>query len=172
MMVPQEEVEDGRGLQTAEEALIDEGRFGGRHTVFGGYEKVLDAAQGDSHYGLVLIGDVFVSKGHQAQTRRTRELAMSIRDRLKTPVITLDMLKSHFLFGKRQAIKLIGFLIPVVAIYFMVFTHQEQILDFLSGPVHAEHKWLAPVVLALFIPSVAYLYGTITELALKIVNID
>ena len=167
-----QETEDSCGLQSAEEALIGEGLFGGRHTVVGGYDKVLDAMQGDGHYSLVLIGDVFVSKGHSTQTRRTRELAMSIRDRLKTPVITQDMLESHFLFGKRQALKLLGFLCIAVVVYYSVFTHQSQVLDFLSGPVHAQHKWIAPIILALFIPIVAYLYGTITELALKIINID
>lgn len=160
------------GLDQTEEALLDEGRFGGRHTVYEGYDKIPDALQGYGNYSLVIIGDVFVSKGHATQTRRTRELAMSIRDRLKAPVITLDMLKSRFLFGGRQALKLFGFIIPTVAVYFALFTHQQPVIDFLSGPAHEQHKWVASLVLALFVPLVAFLYGTITELALKIINID
>jgi cytidylate kinase len=168
---PSEPGEDS-GLDRTEDALLDEGRFGGRHTVYEGYEKIPESLQGYGNYSLVIIGDVFVSKGHSTQTRRTRELAMSIRDRLKAPVITLDMLKSRFMFGAWQAVKLVGFLIPTLAVYFAVFTNQQQVLDFLSGPAHEHNKWLASLVLAFFIPVIAYLYGTITELALKIVNID
>ncbi len=166
------EPEDDGDMGRAEEALIDQGRFGGRHTVYEGYGKLLDAVQGSGNYSLVIIGDVFVNKGHSAQTRRTRELAMSIRDRLKAPVITMDMLKSRFLFGPWQAVTLVVFMVIAVALYMGVFENQEQILTFLSGPIHEHYRWLAPIVLAVFVPFVAYLYGTITELALKIVNID
>ncbi len=160
------------GLEAAEEALIDAGRFGGRNTLYEGYDKILDVVQGRGSYSLILIGDVFISKGHATQTRRTRELAMSVRDGLKAPVVTLDMLKSHLLFGTRQAVTVLGFLAIVAALYMLVFTNQEPVLRFLSGPIHEHHKWLAPVVLALFVPVVAFLYGTITELVLKMVNID
>jgi hypothetical protein len=33
-------------------------------------------------------------------------------------------------------------------------------------------KWLAPLVVVLFVPTIAYLYGTVTDLILKIINID
>ena len=50
--------------------------------------------------------------------------------------------------------------------------HQEALSRFLSGPIHQHYKWLAPVAVVLFIPLVAYLWGTVTGLALKIINID
>ena len=94
-----------------EEELVDIGRFGGRHTVCGGYDQILERVQGSGRYTLVVIGDMFMSKGHSARTRQTRELALNIRDRLKAPVITADELKSQLLFGKRQAATLLGYLI-------------------------------------------------------------
>ena len=115
---------------------------------------------------------MFLSKGHSTRTRRTRELAMSIRDRLKAPVITLEELKSRFLFGKRQGITLAGFGVLLTLIYMLVFRNQAPVLTFLSGPIHQQMKWLAPLVVVLFVPTIAYLYGTVTDLILKLINID
>jgi cytidylate kinase len=168
---PETATDDG-GLGRTQEELVDLGRFGGRHTVCGGYDKVLESVQGNENYALVVIGNIFLSKGHSARTRQTRELALNVRDRLKAPLITADELKSRFLFGIRQAVTLLGFLALVVVIYGLVFTYQEPILNFLSGPLHQQIKWLAPVVMVVFIPFIAYIWGTAAELALKIINID
>ena len=168
--VPEEKA-DG-GLSRTEEKLVELGRFGGRHTVCGGHDKILERVQGSGHYSLVVIGDMFLSKGHSTRTRRTRELAMRIRDRLKAPVITGDELKARFLFGKRQALTLISFLGLVVLIYLMIFTHQQVVMNFLSGPIHQHAKWIASIVVVLFIPFIAYIYGTVAGLALKIINVD
>ncbi len=135
---------DDGGLTRTQEALVNLGRSGGRHTICGGYEKILEAAfRAPAHYNLVVIGDMFLSKGHSTRTRKTRELAMAIRDRLKAPVITADELKSRFLFGKKQAASLLGLLALVVVIYLLVFTHQKAVLTFLNGPLHQDYKWLA-----------------------------
>ena len=163
--------EDG-GLRLTEEELVNRGRCGGQHTICGGTDKILEQVQGNGRYALVVIGDMFLSKGHSTRTRRTRELALSIRDRLKAPVITADELKARFLFGKRQAVTLVGFLALLVLMYGVVFTHQEAVKNFLSGSFHQHYKWVASVFMIFFIPLIAYLYGTVTGLALKIINID
>ncbi|MFH1981842.1 MAG: cytidylate kinase family protein [Pseudomonadota bacterium] len=168
---PESPRDDG-GLDRTQEALVALGRSGGRHTVCGGYERILETARGDGRYALVVIGNMFLSKGHSTRTRCTRELAMSIRDRLKAPVITEDELKTRFLFGKRQAFTLAGFLAAVLIVYGLVFTHQDAVLAFLSGPLHQRVKWLAPLVVAIFVPVLAYIYGEVAGLALKIINID
>jgi len=160
------------GLARTEEKLVEMGRFGGRQTVCGGHDKILERVQGNGHYSLVVIGDMFLSKGQSTRTRRTRELAMSIRDRLKAPVITGDELKARFLFGKRQAITLAGFLALVILIYALVFTHQQSVLNFISGPIHQHIRWITSAAVVAFIPLIAYVYGTVTGLALKIINVD
>ena len=167
-----ENITDDGGLRRSQEELIDLGRFSGQHTVYGSYHKILERAQANGNYALVVIGNMFLSKGHSAQARQTRELALNIRDRLKAPVITVDELKSRFLFGKKQAFTLMGYMILVGVIYHYIFTHQEPILEFLSGPIHQRIKWLAPLVILLFVPFLAYIYGKVAELALKIINID
>jgi len=168
---PQTVADDG-GLSRTEEELVDLGRFGGRHTVCGGYDQILERVQGSGRYTLVVIGDMFISKGHSARTRQTRELALNIRDRLKAPVITADELKSQLLFGKRQAATLLGYLVLVVLIYVLVFTNQKPVLDFLGGPLHENFKIVAAVAVALFSPLIAYVYGTVSGLTLKIINVD
>lgn len=168
---PENPFDDG-GLDRTQEALVAMGRSGGRKTVCGGYERILETTRGDGQYALVVIGNMFLSKGHSTRTRCTRELAMSIRDRLKAPVITEDELKTRFLFGKRQAAALVGFLTMVVITYGLVFTHQEAVLAFLSGPLHQQVKWLSPLAMVVFVPLLAYIYGEVGGLALKIINID
>lgn len=167
-----DEVEDDGGLRSTEEELIDRGRCGGRHTACGGSEKILERVQSKGHYALVVIGDMFLAKAHSTRTRRTRELAMNIRERLKAPVITADELKLRFLFGKRQAVTLLVFVLLLIGIYAAVFTHQDTLINILSGSLHQHYKWLASSAIVLFVPFVAYLYGTVTGLALKIINID
>ena len=158
-------IDDG-GLGGAIEELINRGRCGGGHTVCGSYDKILERVRGDGDYALV-VGDMFLSKGQS-----TRELAMSIRDRLKAPVITAEELKSRFLFGKHQALNFLGYAAVIVLIYALAFTNQDPIKAFLSGPIHQHTKWLAPLVIVLFVPFIAYLYGSVTDLALKLINID
>lgn len=160
------------GLGDTIEKLVHAGRCGGGRMVSGGYEKVLERARGDGDYTLVVVGDMFLAKEHSTRTRRTRELTMNIRDQLKAPVINSDELQSRFLFGKRQALVLLVNLLLVILLYFLVFTHQDAVLTFLSGPIHQNIKWLAPLIIALFIPTIAYLYSTVTGLTLKIINID
>jgi len=164
-------VNDG-GLGSTMEELVNRGRSGGGQTVCGDYNTILERVRGGAKYALVVIGDMFLSKGQSTRTRRTRELAMSVRDRLKAPVITADEMKSRFLFGKRQAMTLLSFAVFVGLLYELIFTHQEKVLSFLSGPMHEQTRWLAPLVVVLFIPLIAYLWGTVTGLALKLINID
>ena len=163
---------DDGGLGQVQEELIGLGRSGGQHTVCGGHDRILESVKGRGQYALVVIGDLFLSKGHSARTRRTRELAMNIRDRLKAPVITADELKSRFLFGPRQALTLLGFMAVILMIYMLVFSNQNLVLDFFNGSVHQHHKWLGSVAVFIIIPIIAYVYGTVTDLALKMINVD
>ena len=81
---------------------------------------------------------MFMSKGHSARTRQTRELALNIRDRLKAPVITADELKSQLLFGKRQAATLLGYLALIIVIYALVFTNQNAGSGFSGRPASSK----------------------------------
>lgn len=163
---------DDAGLSRTLEELVARGRSGGGYTVYGSQDEILETVKGSDKSALVVIGDIFLSKGHETRQRQTRELALAVRERLKTPVITADELQARFLFGKRQAVKLLVFAILVACTYTLVFSFQRPILNFMGGEIHNNIKWLTSVVVFLFVPSLAYLYGTVTGLLLKLIGID
>ena len=168
---PEVDTEDG-GLRNTIEELVATGRSAGGVTIAGGQREVIDALRDSDNYSLIILGDLFLSKGPQASTRLTRELGLAIHERLKTPVIKIDELQSQFLFGKKQALKLVMFILMAVCIYGLVFSFQKPILNFLGGDLHEHWKWAAAAAVVLFVPSVAYIYGNISGLILKLVNID
>ena len=168
---PVEACEDG-GLECTQEQLVLMGRSAGRQTICGGQEKIVETLKSGSRYTLVVIGDMFLSKGQSTRTRQTRELAMAIRDRLKVPVITADELKSRFLFGKKQAIQMVAFLLITALIYFTVFEHQNSVLDFMGGELHKHWKWVTSVAVFIFVPIIAYIYGSFMGLVLKLAKMD
>jgi len=163
---------DDGGLALTQEELVAIGRSAGGFTIYGGTSEVVEAVKENSHYSLVILGDLFLDKGVETRKRQTREMGLTIRERLKAAVITVDELESRFLFGKKQALKALLYAAAVACLYALVFHFQEPILNFLGGEIHAKWKWLASIIVALFVPLVAYTYGTLTGLVLKLIDID
>jgi cytidylate kinase len=168
---PQPVVDDG-GLSETQEELVGIGRSGGQSTVRGGCDEIVMTSEGNGKYSLVVIGDIFLSKDQSARKRMTRELALSLRDRLKAPVITSDELGSDFTVNMRHAAKFVGHLGLVVIALFLVFSHQAEVLDFLGGPLHARVPWLTAAVVVVFVPVFAFLFGGVTALALRLLRIE
>jgi hypothetical protein len=129
-------------------------------------------SEGNGKYSLVVIGDVFLSKDPSARKRMKRELALDLRDRLKAPVITTDELGSEFTASARHAVKFVGHFSLVLIALFLVFTHQAAVLDFLGGHLHSHVSWLAAAAVVLFVPMFAFLYGSVTQLALRLLRIE
>jgi cytidylate kinase len=168
---PQPVADDG-GLGETQEELVGLGRSGGRSTVRGGCDEIVMNSAGNGTYSLVVIGDVFLSKDPSARKRMTRELALDLRDRLKAPVVTSDELGSEFSVTTRHLVKFVGHLGLVLTALFLVFTHQAQILDFLGGELHASVSWLTALTVVLLVPIFAFLYGSVTQLALRLLRIE
>jgi hypothetical protein len=165
-------VSDDGGLRETQEELVSLGRSGGQSTVRGGSEEIVMTSEGHDKYSLVVIGDVFLSKDQSARKRMKRELALDLRDRLKAPVITSDELGSEFTVRARHAVKFVGHSTLVLMALFLVFTHQAEVLDFLGGALHARLSWLAAVVVVVCVPVFAFLYGSVTQLALRLLRIE
>jgi cytidylate kinase len=163
--------DDDGGMKNTIEELAKMGRSGGGRTVGGAQENLFDALNPQTPYTMVVVGDLFLSKGHAARVRMQRELKGLLSDKIKAPVVGTDELKPQFLFSKRDLFRLVGYLALVVLIYFLVFTHQMQILTFLSAPGW-KAKVLAAVAVFLFSPVVAYFYGTFSKIFLKLVKIE
>jgi hypothetical protein len=160
------------GLGKVMEELVAIGRSSGGKTIFGGSEEIIEAIKDASNCSLVVLGDIFLDKGHEARKRQARELALNVRERFKIPVVTSDEIRSRFFFGPRQALKLATFALAVLCIYAAVFMSQDVILNFLGGPMHQNVKVISAICVVLFVPLVAYLYGTVTGLLLKLVGVD
>lgn len=168
---PEMNTDDGGLSQTLEE-LVAMGRSAGGYTVAGGSREIINTVKENNNYSLVITGDLFLSKGPQASTRLTRELGLTLHDKLRTSVIHINELQSEFLFGKAQAFKLVTFSLFLVCLYGAVFHFQKPILNIIGGDLHDKWKIAAAIGIFIFVPVVAYIYGTVSGLILKLIDID
>ena len=86
------------------------------------------------------------------------------------PVITGEELQEKFLFGKRQSTQLLVFGGCAIALLLLVLTHQESILDFLSGAEWKGWRIVATAGIGLFVPLFAYFYGSASGLIFKLMK--
>jgi len=175
----EDDVEDAHGseeggLAFASERLIELNCFAGSNTVIGHTQRLLAVLKSDPmserRFSLVVIGDMFQSKGHAIQLRMRREVAGLIRERVKIPVITADEMQERVLFGKSQFMRLGLYLAVTVLLFGAVLTHQEQVMNFLAGQDWSSYRVLATLGVAVFIPVVAYFWGSAAGLILKLLK--
>src|SRR4030042_549581 len=147
------------GLAITAERLIGAGRFGGSGSATGQMEKVVTALKSGPRYSLVGIGEMFLSKPPPVKTRLTRDAASFLRERVNIPVIIGDELQEQFLPGKRHLIGIAASLLGTAILFGLVFTHQEQVMDFLAGPAWKNWRILAVLGVELVVPLMASLYA-------------
>jgi len=162
---------DDGGMKGTIEELSRMGRTGGGRTVTGGQNALVETINPKTQYAMVVVGDLFLSKGHAARVRMQREVRSLLADNIKAPVVATEDLKPQFLFSKRDLLRLVSCLLLVVLIYFLVLTNQREVLGFLSG-TEWKAKVLASIAVFLFIPIVAYSYGTFCRIFLKLIKIE
>lgn len=176
---------DDRGLRSTLDELARVGRSGGGFPVYGGRQQLVEMLGRHIPYTLVVLGNVFLSKGHAARLRATRDLGSYLNDRIKAPVVTADELGSQYLFGKRDVVRTAVFVTLVAAIYWLVFANQEAILAFLAntgwyaeateGTILARwglQKLVVSAVVVGVIPLVALAYGKVTAAVLKWIKME
>ncbi|OIP91981.1 MAG: hypothetical protein AUK24_02195 [Syntrophaceae bacterium CG2_30_49_12] len=169
-----EESEDvpDNGLAATAERLIAAGRFGGAGMVAGQMETIVTALKSDHRYSLVVIGEMFLSRTALLRTRLTRDITSFLKEKVNIPVIIGDELQERFLPGKRHLLRIAASLLGTAIIFGLVFTHQEQVLDFLAGPAWINWRILAVLGIAIVVPLAAYLYGGATGLILKLMKFE
>jgi cytidylate kinase len=182
---PEAETANG-GLEHTLDELARIGKSGGGRVVYGDPQQLVDTLDRSVPYTLVVLGDLFLSKGHAAKLRATRDLRSFLSDRIKAPVVTADELGGQYFFGRRDILRTAVFLLLAVAVYYLVFIYQEPILGFLAhSGWYAEaiedtflsrFDWMAKLVVALtvflFVPIVAYSYGTVARAFLKLIKME
>lgn len=182
---PEPEGSDG-GLRRTLDELAKAGRSGGGRVVYGDPQRLVDSLDRKVPYTLVVVGNLFLSKGHAARLRATRDLRSFLSDRINAPVVTADELRTQYMVGKRDILRTAVFLLGALLLYFTVFTQQEPILEFLAhsgwyakaiaDSVIARFEWLPKLLVSLVVflvaPTVAYVYGTVARTALKLIKIE
>ncbi len=181
----EEDGEDG-GLTSTLNQLALVGRAGGGRTALGNRQGLLEALDRSFPYTLVVVGEVFLSKGHSARLRATRDLSSFLGEQIRAPVVTADELGEQYLFGRRDAFWTVVLLAFTATLFFFVFTNQESVLAFMSntgwyadavqGTALARYDWmpkaLVSLVLVLFIPVVAFSYGRVAGAFMKLIKME
>lgn len=174
------------GVQETLDELARVGRSGGGRTVFGDRQRLVESLDRTTPYTLVVLGDLFLSKGHAARQRALRDLRGFLEDRIRAPIVTEEELGPEYLFGRRDLFRAGFFLLVTVVIYLLVFGNQEAILSFIANTGwYAEvtrdsflgsTEWLPKIVVCaavfLFIPVVAYSYGRVASAFLKLIKME
>jgi len=122
-------------------------------------------------YSLVVVGDVFLDRGHATRLRKTRELAGKLGDLIKAPVVNAEDLGHMVDTGWSYYAKMVALAAAVVAIFLLVFTHQTVVLEFLSPSTILQNVAAAAVVLV-FVPLFAIIYGTLTKMILRLIHVE
>jgi hypothetical protein len=178
--VAEEEAPNGGLKQTLDE-LARIGRSGGGRVVYGDPNQLVDTLDRNVPYTLVVLGDLFLSKGHAARLRATRDLRSFLSDRIRAPVVTADELGGQYFFGKRDMARAASLLLLTIVLYWLVFTYQEPILTRAPGwyavaiedlPLQVRGCPSCRVLAVFLAPLVAYSYGTVARAALKLIKME
>jgi len=162
---------EDRGLKSMLEELAKLGRSGGGKVVCGGVDRILHSIDQTAAYSLVVIGDIFLAKGHASRMRMARQLQSYLSDHVKAPIVNVEELKTQYLFSKRDLLRMLGYFGLVVLSFALVFANQEPILKFLSE-TGTKAKFLSPIAVFLFVPIFAYLYGNIAKSLMKLIKME
>ncbi len=167
-----------RELPAADEAvaatvarLVTAGRAGGHRRVHGGPKDLLAGLDRTAPYSFIVVGDVFLSKSASVRKRLGRELIAYLSDNLRVPVISTEELKERTSFGPGQWARLLGLAAAAALLFGLVFTHQTEVLRFLSQE-GTGHRILATACLFLFVPVFAFCYGGFTRQLLRLFKFE
>ena len=163
--------DDESGVAKTFNKLIQVGHASTVRSISGGTQNLLSSLNRAEKNSLVVIGDVFLSRDTSVQKRMRRDLISSLADHLKIPIISTEDLKSHYLFGPKQWLHMAIYAVAACVIYLAVFRNQESVLAFLSAP-GTGHRILAAALIALFVPVVAWAYGSFTRYVLKLIKLE
>jgi len=177
---------DVRGLRKTLDELAKVGKSAGGRIVYGGERQLANALDRTISYTLVVLGDLFLSKGHAAKIRSIRDLRGYLSDEIKVPVVTADELETEYLFGKKDAIRMVGFLGFTALLFWAVMINQEPILAFLSNQgwyaeavqstILSKFNWLPKLVVSIavfgLVPVFAYSYGKVASSLLKLMKME
>ncbi len=168
-----------QGMRKTRERLISAGRAGGYRLLTGGPQELLSNIDRTIAYNLVVVGDLCVTKGAAVSKRRTQEMVSFLSDSLRMPVIEAAEMKSQFMFGPAQLIKMLFLAAVTVVLLLLVMTNQETVLGFINQgtcfftgceEAGTSHRILSAVAVAVFVPVFAFCYGGFTRFLFRLLR--
>jgi cytidylate kinase len=160
-----------QGVRAVHEELSRRGIAGGMRASEAHPRRIGLSIDRTVPYSLVVVGDIFTGRGHALSRRMTRELAAQLADALRVPVVRGEDLKAQYFVGTWQLARLGVFGLAVALIYALVFSYQREVLE-LVAPEGDSRRALAVVGMLIFVPVVAYLYGSLAKSLLKLVKVE
>ena len=150
------------------------GRLAGGNTFHGSPDRLLSTIRQYRRYSAIVVGDVYRSKPPEIRKRLADELLGLLTDHLESPVVSNQMLRARVKIGPQLVIRLVLMLAATAVLYQLVFTHQEWVLNWLAGEQSGGGAWrfLRVTSVAVFVPLVAYLYGTSARLILRFLRVE
>lgn len=122
-------------------------------------------------YSLVVVGNVFLGQTHATRLRKTRELVGRLADVVKAPVVNAEDLGQMVHTGWSDIVRMGALTAAIVGIFFLVFSYQVEVLDFLL-PTSTAAKAAAVVALMVFVPVFATMYGALTRSILRLFHVE
>jgi len=164
----------GKDVSETMDRLIQAGRAGGYRSIVGGTTQLTASLAGKESCSLVVVGDVFTSKGGAGQ-RLKRDFVSVLSDRFRVPVIDAEELKARYLFGPRQVLNILVFSGLCALIYTIVFKFQEPILNFISAGYRSAGTLASlrgALLVAILVPLTALTVGGLYRNLLKLIKLE
>jgi cytidylate kinase len=159
------------GISKIYEKLINSGSAGGKKIIHGSQKTLLNAIDRAIPYRLIILDNIFASKGAATQIRLLREWSNFIGDNLKVPVLSLEEIHSKYRFGFKESIRMALFTSLVMVVFFTLFRFDKEILSFLSQD-QLLWKIIAAICVFIFVPFFAYIYSNVTKLFFKLIKFE
>jgi len=159
------------GMLKIYENLIKDGSAGGKRIIFGSEKTLINTIDLRIPYRLIVLDNIFVSKGKATQIRKLREWSNYINENLKIPVLSIDEIRIKYRFGFKDILQMILFALLTASVVFITFTYNDLILSYLS---HKGIGWriLVTTTIFSFVPFFAYLYSSATKLFFKMIKLE
>lgn len=151
--------------------LIRLGRAGGGHCLKAPPKQIMSGIDKGTQYSLVVVGELFLSKGAHARKRLCRELCTFIGEHIKCPVVLTEELHTQFLFGGKQLGQMVICFLCSFILCALLFTYQVPVLRFLTNETFI-FRLLSIVVLFVYITIFSYTYGTFSRLLCKFLRLE
>jgi hypothetical protein len=168
---PETESEKFIGVSNTYEKLINSGNAGGKRIIQGSKKTLVDVIDRRIQYRLIILDNIFISKGSATQIRLLQEWSNFLSDNLKIPVLSLSEIHSKYRFGIKESIQMAFYALLTVLIIFTIFHFDKEILSFLSQK-EVEWKILSMLSVFIFVPLFAYSYSKVIRLLFKMIKFD